>query len=425
MFRTGSFSQGFVPIKPQSFKHQKSVRGYSSFNKEKFNEAYTYLKSIKHEVIQEISQRKPVKVTVTGAAGAIGYAILFRIASGEMLGKNVPVHLQCLEVTPALKALQGVAMELRDCAFPNLAGLTLTDDPKQAFDGAEYALLIGAKPRSKGMERGDLLKANAQIFSVQGKALNDVAADNVKVLVVGNPANTNAMITSAFAPRIPTTQITAMTQLDHNRGLSQLADKLNVRVTDIERFAIWGNHSATQYPDISHTQINGKWAKDLIDQKWYVDTFIPTVQQRGAAIIEARGASSAASAASAAIEHMHLWKHGTQNKWTSFAVRSDGIYGVDEGLWYSFPVVTDEGRYKVVANAPISKFSAERMEATRKELVAERDAVLELLKGTAAYPSTPNTQPKVNAPKTPQQVLDDVATIKKREKSGIDWNAVA
>jgi len=394
------------------FKPQTSFRSFSNeeFSKEKVMEAYKYLASVKNELIREAAKAKPLKVAVTGAAGAIGYSLLFRIASGEMLGKDTPVHLQCLELTPAMKSLQGVGMELRDCAFPMLQGLTLTDDPRVAFDGADFVLLVGARPRTKGMERGDLLKANAQIFSAQGKALNDVASPNVKVLVVGNPANTNAMITSAFAPKIPPSQITAMTQLDHNRGLSQLAEKLNVRVTDIERFAIWGNHSATQYPDISHTQINGKWAKDLIDNKWYVDTFIPTVQQRGAAIIEARGASSAASAASAAIEHMRLWATGSLKRWTSFAVRSDGLYGVDEGLWYSFPVITEGGQYKVISNVPISKFSAERMEATRKELVSEKEALSDLLKGTAA---------DKKGVKTPQQSVEDVGTLQKPTSSGL------
>lgn len=327
---------------------------------------------------------EPVRVTVTGASGQIGYALLFRIASGAMLGPRQPVHLQLLELTPAMKALEGVVMELKDCAFPLLRGITATDNVNKAFEGSDYSLLVGAKPRSKGMERADLLKENAKIFAEQGKALNDNANRNVKVLVVGNPANTNAMITSHFAPKINPRNITAMTQLDHNRGLAQLADKLNCKISDISRFIIWGNHSATQYPDISHVQIKTKngqqWAKEIIDEKWYRDTFIPTVQQRGAAVINARGASSAASAANAAIDHMRNWALGTGSSWTSFAVPSNGEYGVDKGIWFSYPVVCPPGDYSVVPDVPISPFSAERMEATRKELVQERDAVSALLK---------------------------------------------
>jgi len=348
-------------------------------------EAYNNLRTIEDamyasELAEQIESRQPVRVTVTGASGQIGYSLLFRIASGEMLGKDQPVILQLLELPPAMKALEGVAMELQDCAFPLLRGIVQTSDVRKGFEGTDYALLVGAKPRSKGMERGDLLKENAKIFAEQGKALNDTANKGVKVLVVGNPANTNAMITSHFAPKIPTSQVHAMTKLDHNRGLAQLAEKAKCKVTDIERFAIWGNHSPTMYPDISHCQIQGKWAKDVIkDDKWYREVFIPTVQQRGAAIINARGASSAASAANAAIDHMREWAKGTNGKWTSFAVCSDGSYGVDKGLWYSFPVVTTPGSYAIVGNVPIDKFSAEKMETTRKELVSEKEAVASLL----------------------------------------------
>jgi malate dehydrogenase len=322
------------------------------------------------------STKPPVRVTVTGASGQIGYALLFRIASGEMLGKDQPVRLQLLELPQALNSLKGVAMELDDCAFPLLHSISQTDDTKKAYEGADYAILVGAKPRSKGMERGDLLKANADIFSVQGKALNEVANRNVKVLVVGNPANTNAMITSHYAPKINPQNITAMTRLDHNRGLAQLAQKTNSSVTDITKFAIWGNHSATQYPDISHTLIKGKSAKQLInDDKWVQETFIPTVQQRGAAIINVRGLSSAASAANAAIDHIRDWVHGTNGEWTSMAIPSDGSYGTTKGLWYSFPVVCSNGSYSIVKNLPIDKFSAEKMAATDKELQGEKAAL--------------------------------------------------
>jgi malate dehydrogenase len=326
--------------------------------------------------------KEPVRVAVTGAAGAIGYALVYRIASGEMLGKDQPVILQLLELTPALKSLEGVVMELKDCAFPLLRGVIQTDETNKAFANADYALLVGAKPRTKGMERGDLLKENGKIFSVQGKALNDSASKDVKVVVVGNPANTNAMITSHFAPKIPKNNITAMTRLDHNRGIAQIAENVNCQVTDITRFAIWGNHSATQYPDVTHALIKGKSAKAVInDEKWIREKFIPDVQQRGAAIIAARGASSAASAANAAIEHIRDWVHGTNGDWNSMAVPSDGSYGVDTGLWYSFPVVCENASYNIVGNVPIDEFSAQKMEATRKELLAEREAVASLLSG--------------------------------------------
>lgn len=325
--------------------------------------------------------KPPARVTVTGASGQIGYSLLFRIASGEMLGKDQPVILQLLELPQAMQSLKGVAMELQDCAFPLLRGIVETDDLNKAFEGTDYALLVGAKPRSKGMERGDLLKANAQIFSAQGAALNKNANKNVKVLVVGNPANTNAMITSHFAPNIPAKNITAMTRLDHNRGLAQLAQRTNCLVTDIEKFAIWGNHSATQYPDISHCTIKGQSAPKMInDVEWYRNTFIPAVQQRGAAIINARGLSSAASAASSAIDHIRDWVHGTNGKWTSIALCSTGQYGMDKGIWYSYPVTIANGEYKVVEGLPVDDFSKEKMELTRKELVGEKEAIADLLK---------------------------------------------
>jgi len=306
--------------------------------------------------------------------------LLFRIASGEMLGKDQPVTLQLLELPPAMKSLEGVSMELNDCAFPLLRGIVQTSDVKKAFEGADYALLVGARPRSKGMERKDLLQANAKIFSEQGKAINEVASKNIRVLVVGNPANTNAMITSHFAPKIPANQIHAMTKLDHNRGLAQLAEKTGSLVTDIEKFVIWGNHSATQYPDISHTLIKGKSAKQLInDDNWVKGTFIPTVQQRGAAIIAARGSSSAASAANAAIDHMREWALGTNGKWTSMAVPSDGSYGIEKGVWYSYPVTVSGGKYSIVQGLTVDAFSKERMEATKKELFEEKTGVSELL----------------------------------------------
>jgi len=324
--------------------------------------------------------KEPVRVTVTGAAGAIGYATLFRIASGQMLGLDQPVILQLLELTPALKALEGVVMELKDCAFPLLRGVVQTDSTQKAFEGTDFALLIGAKPRGPGMERADLLKENAKIFAEQGKAINAFANRNIRVVVVGNPANTNAMITSHFAPKIPTKQITAMTRLDHNRGLAQLSEKTNCKVTDIERFAIWGNHSATQHPDISQCLINGKVAKDVInDDKWVKETFIPAVQQRGAAIIKARGASSAASAGSSAIDHMHDWMLGTNGKWTSMAVCSDGSYNTDKGLWYSFPVVTKDGDYMIVPNLSCDEFTRQKMDVTHKELKGEKEAIKDIL----------------------------------------------
>jgi len=321
-----------------------------------------------------------VRVTVTGASGAIGYALCFRIASGEMLGKDQPVHLNLLELPGAMQQLNGVVMELNDCAFPLVSGITATDSVEKGFEGSEYALLVGARPRSKGMERGDLLKANGAIFSVQGKALSGYANPNCKVLVVGNPVNTNAYIAAHNAPKLNPENFFAMTKLDHNRGLSQLADKTGKPVTSIKRFAIWGNHSATQYPDISHTTIDDKRAKDLISQDWVEKTFIPSVQQRGAEIIAARGSSSAASAASSAIDHFRELALGSNGDWTSFAVASDGSYGVPRGLYFSYPVVAANGGYSIVQNLSIDEFSAKRLEITTKELLSERDAVTEYLK---------------------------------------------
>ncbi|MDK1472770.1 malate dehydrogenase [Streptomyces sp. 549] len=321
--------------------------------------------------------RTPVNVTVTGAAGQIGYALLFRIASGHLLGPDVPVRLRLLEITPALGAAEGTAMELDDCAFPLLQGIDISDDPNTAFDGANVALLVGARPRTKGMERGDLLEANGGIFKPQGKAINDHAADDVKVLVVGNPANTNALIAQAAAPDVPAERFTAMTRLDHNRALSQLSKKTGVPVSEIRKLTIWGNHSATQYPDVFHAEVAGKNAAETVnDEAWLADEFIPTVAKRGAAIIEARGASSAASAANAAIDHVHTWVNGTPaGDWTSMGIPSDGSYGVPEGLISSFPVTCTDGRYEIVQGLEISDFSRARIDASVQELAEERDAV--------------------------------------------------
>ncbi|MEU2667467.1 malate dehydrogenase [Streptomyces sp. NPDC007164] len=324
--------------------------------------------------------RTPVNVTVTGAAGQIGYALLFRIASGHLLGPDVPVNLRLLEIPQGLKAAEGTAMELDDCAFPLLRGIEITDDANKAFDGANVALLVGARPRTKGMERGDLLSANGGIFKPQGKAINDNAADDIKVLVVGNPANTNALIAQAAAPDVPAERFTAMTRLDHNRAISQLAAKTGAAVSDIKKLTIWGNHSATQYPDIFHAEVAGKNAAELVnDEAWLADTFIPTVAKRGAAIIEARGASSAASAANAAIDHVHTWVNGTAaGDWTSMGIPSDGSYGVPEGIISSFPVTTRDGKYEIVQGLDINEFSRARIDASVKELTEERDAVREL-----------------------------------------------
>ncbi|MEU9357841.1 malate dehydrogenase [Streptomyces argenteolus] len=324
--------------------------------------------------------RTPVNVTVTGAAGQIGYALLFRIASGHLLGPDVPVNLRLLEIPQGLKAAEGTAMELDDCAFPLLRNIEITDDPNVGFAGANVALLVGARPRTKGMERGDLLSANGGIFKPQGKAINDNAADDIKVLVVGNPANTNALIAQAAAPDVPAERFTAMTRLDHNRAISQLAAKTGAAVSDIKRLTIWGNHSATQYPDIFHAEIAGKNAAEVVnDEAWLADTFIPTVAKRGAAIIEARGASSAASAANAAIDHVHTWVNGTaEGDWTSMGIPSDGSYGVPEGIISSFPVTTKDGKYEIVQGLDINEFSRARIDASVKELTEERDAVREL-----------------------------------------------
>ncbi|MBO3748215.1 malate dehydrogenase [Streptosporangiaceae bacterium NEAU-GS5] len=320
-----------------------------------------------------------VKVTVTGAAGQIGYALLFRIASGQLLGSDTPVELSLLEIAPALKAAEGTAMELDDCAFPLLRGIEITDDPNVAFDGTSVALLVGARPRTAGMERGDLLQANGGIFGPQGRAINAHAADDIRVLVVGNPANTNALIAMSAAPDVPADRFTAMTRLDHNRALSQLAKKLQVPVTEIKKMTIWGNHSATQYPDLYHAEVGGKVAAEQVDGEWLRDTFIPTVAKRGAAIIDARGASSAASAANAAIDHVYDWFHGTpEGDWTSAAVRSDGSYGVPEGLISSFPVVSHGGGWEIVQGLDIDAFSRERIDASVAELQEERSAVASL-----------------------------------------------
>jgi malate dehydrogenase len=322
----------------------------------------------------------PVRVTVTGAAGQISYSLLFRIAAGEMLGPNQPVILQMLEITPALEALKGVAMELDDCAFPLLAGMICTDDAAVAFKDSDYALLVGARPRGPGMERKDLLEANAAIFSAQGKALNDNASKEIKVLVVGNPANTNSLIAQRNAPDINPRQFTAMTRLDHNRAMSQIADKTGSTINDVTQMTIWGNHSATQYPDLHEAKVKGQPAIDMVDQAWYESDFIPTVQQRGAAIISARGASSAASAANAAIAHMRSWALGTtEGDWVSMGVYSDGSYGIAEGLIYSFPCACAGGDWTIVQGLEINDFSRAKMIATEQELTEERDAVQHLL----------------------------------------------
>ena len=324
--------------------------------------------------------KKPVRVVVTGAAGQISYAMLFRIAAGDMLGSDQPVILQLLEIPPAMDALQGVVMELDDCAFPLLQGVVASDDPVIAFADVDFAMLVGARPRGPGMERKDLLTENARIFSVQGKALNESASRDVRVLVVGNPANTNALIASANAPDIDKAQFTAMTRLDHNRAISQLAGKTGAATTEISRVTIWGNHSATQYPDIHHAIIAGDRAVDRVGEEWITGEFIPTVQQRGAAIIKARGASSAASAAGAAIDHMRTWVQGTpEGDWVSMAIPSTGDYGIETGLVYSFPVTCSGGKYTVVRDLAINPLSKERMQVTEAELREERDGVKELL----------------------------------------------
>ncbi|MBB3050919.1 malate dehydrogenase [Prauserella isguenensis] len=322
----------------------------------------------------------PVNVTVTGAAGQIGYALLFRIASGQLLGQDTPVRLRLLEIPQAVKAAEGTALELEDCAFPLLSGIDIFDDAKKAFDGVNVGLLVGARPRSKGMERGDLLEANGGIFKPQGEAINAGAADDVKVLVVGNPANTNALIAQAHAPDVPKERFTAMTRLDHNRAAAQLAAKLGVGVADIRKLTIWGNHSATQYPDIFHAEVGGKNAAEAVgDQKWLEDEFIPRVAKRGAEIIEARGASSAASAANAAIDHVYDWVNGTaEGDWVSMGIPSDGSYGVPEGIISSFPVTTKNGKYEIVEGLEINEFSRGKIDASVQELTDERDTVKQL-----------------------------------------------
>ena len=319
----------------------------------------------------------PVRVSVTGAAGQIGYAILFRIASGQLLGPDTAVHLSLLEIPDALKAVEGTAMELDDCAFPLLSGVDITDDPNKAFDGVSIALLIGARPRSKGMERSDLLEANGGIFKPQGKALNDHAASDVKVLVVGNPANTNCLIAQSNARDIPRERFTSMMRLDHNRAVAQLAAKANAPVSEITNMTVWGNHSPTQYPDVFHAKVKGKNATEVVDdQQWLENDFIPTVQKRGTAVIEARGASSAASAANAAIDHMRDWVRGTaEGDWVSMGIPSDGSYGVDEGLIAGFPVTCSNGSYEVVEGLDLNEFSRERLDVTVKELKDERDTI--------------------------------------------------
>jgi malate dehydrogenase len=324
--------------------------------------------------------KSPVNVAITGAAGQIGYALAFRVASGAMLGPDQPINLHLLEITPALGALQGVVMELNDCAFPTLNKIVATDDAKVAFKDCDVALLVGARPRGPGMERKDLLLANAQIFSAQGKALDAVANRNVRVLVVGNPANTNSLIAQRNAPGLNPRNFTAMVRLDHNRAVSQLAEKTGSHQTKIRKAIIWGNHSATQYPDLHHTTVDGKPALSLVDQKWYSDTFIPVVQQRGAAIIKARGASSAASAASAAIDHIRDWVLGTaEGDWVSMGVPSDGSYGIPPGVIYGYPVTCKNGDYQIVQGLAVNDFSRQRMDATLKELLEERDGVKDLI----------------------------------------------
>ncbi|HFC30959.1 MAG TPA: malate dehydrogenase [Oceanospirillales bacterium] len=325
--------------------------------------------------------KDPVRVAITGAAGQIGYQLLFRIAAGDMLGADQPIILQLLEIPPAMGAVAGVVMELEDCAFPLLQSVVASDDPNVAFKDADYCLLVGARPRGPGMERSDLLEANGAIFTVQGKAINDNANNNVKVLVVGNPANTNAMIAMESAPDIDNKQFTAMTRLDHNRAMGQLAAKTGKQTNDVTNMTIWGNHSSTQYPDISNVKIDGTKAADLVDRDWYENDFIPTVQKRGAAIIKARGASSAASAASAAIDHMRTWALGTaEGDWVSMAIPADGSYGVESGIIFSYPVTCKDGQYSIVQGLDIDDFSQARLDATEKELREERKAVEHLLK---------------------------------------------
>ncbi|MGA9026031.1 MAG: malate dehydrogenase [Steroidobacteraceae bacterium] len=324
--------------------------------------------------------KKPVTVTITGAAGNIGYALAFRVASGQMLGADQPVSLNLLEITPALPAVRGVVMELNDCAFPTLHAVSATDDARVAFKDCNFAMLVGARPRGPGMERKDLLLENAKIFSAQGKALDAVASRDVRVLVVGNPANTNSLIAQRNAPSLPAASFTAMTRLDHNRALAQLAEKTGVAVADVRKVIIWGNHSATQYPDLHHATVGAKAALSLVEQSWFKENFIPTVQQRGAAIIKARGTSSAASAASAALDHIHDWIHGTAaGDWVSMGVPSDGSYGIPAGVIYSYPVTCKGGAYSIVQGLSVDEFSRGKMTATHQELLEERDGVKDLI----------------------------------------------
>jgi len=325
--------------------------------------------------------KSPVRVAVTGAAGQIAYSLIFRVAHGDMLGPDQPVILQLLEIPPAMDALKGVVMELNDCAFPLVEDIIMSDDPNVAFKDVDFAYLVGARPRGPGMERADLLTANAQIFSAQGKALNDNASRDVRVLVVGNPANTNALITLKNAPDLNPKNITAMMRLDHNRSLSQIAEKTGSHSSKVEKMVVWGNHSATQYPDISYATVDGEPVKDKVENQWYVDTFIPTVQQRGAAIIKARGASSAASAASAAVDHMRSWALGSNGQWVSMGVYSAGnSYGIDQDIMYSFPITCEDGVWTIVEGLEISDFSREMMSKTEAELTGEREAIADLLK---------------------------------------------
>jgi malate dehydrogenase len=324
--------------------------------------------------------KKPVTVTITGAAGNIGYALAFRVASGQMLGKEQPINLNLLEIPAAAAAVQGVVMELNDCAFPTLNKVSATHDAGIGFKDCDFAMLVGARPRGPGMERKDLLVENAKIFSAQGKALNTVASRDVRVLVVGNPANTNSLIALKNAPSLPPRHFTAMTRLDHNRGRAQLAEKTAAAVTEVKRVIIWGNHSATQYPDLHHATVDGKQALSIVEPGWFRDTFIPTVQQRGAAVIKARGTSSAASAAAAALDHVHDWMLGTASgDWVSMAVPSDGSYGIPEGVIYSYPVTCKDGEYSIVQGLSVNEFSREKMAATHRELLEERDGVKDLI----------------------------------------------
>ncbi len=324
--------------------------------------------------------KSPVRVAITGAAGQISYSLIFRVAAGDMLGMDQPVILQLLEIPPAMKALEGVVMELNDCAFPLVAGIVATDDPNVAFKDADFALLVGSRPRGPGMERSDLLKANGAIFTVQGKALNDHASRNVKVLVVGNPANTNALIAMKNAPDLSPRNFTSMMRLDHNRAMSQIAGKTGSHSSKVEKMVVWGNHSSTQFPDISYATLDGAAVKDKVDNEWYVSYFIPTVQQRGAAIIKARGASSAASAASAAIDHMRDWALGSNGRWVSMGVCSTGnSYGINEELMYALPITCENGEWKEIKGLPISDFARKMMTATEQELLSEKEAIADLL----------------------------------------------